>query len=69
MQGNEIEMTEVIACCLFCAWLAVALVLFGRRIAVYHGFVRYIRAGTPRLRHVDRGSGIVKRKVRCDYEI
>lgn len=47
MQGNEIEMTGVIACCLFCAWLAVALVLFGRRIAVYHGFVRYIRAGTP----------------------
>ena len=45
MQGDKIEMIEVIARCLFCAWFAVALVLFGRRITVYHGFVRYIRAG------------------------
>lgn len=35
--------------CLFCIWLAVALVLFVRKIAVYQGFVRYIRAGNTEI--------------------
>lgn len=35
--------------CLFWVWLAVALVLLARKIVVYQGFVRFIRAGNTEI--------------------
>lgn len=35
--------------CLFWVWLAVALVLLARKIVVYRGFVRFIRAGNTEI--------------------
>lgn len=43
------ESGQIIELCLFWAWLAVALVLFARKIVVYQGFVRYIRAGNTEI--------------------
>lgn len=58
---------------LWLVWFVVALLLFIRKITIYQGFVKYIRAGCTEVTDIDLlerfGNLVEKSKIRCAVEL
>lgn len=53
LENNTIQRTNDIGIYLFFAWMAVALMLFVRKITIYQSFLRYIKAGNQEVSDIE----------------
>ena len=53
LENKTTQQTNVIGLYLFFAWLAVALILFVRKITIYQSFLRYIKAGNQEVSDIE----------------